>query len=246
MPGLAGRITATLAAYKLPLLLGAGGLAAYSAYSSTQRQRAAAAAAATINAGAPLTPEQAAALLTQGAGLAAAAQAPIVGLAQGGLDVAATLGTGAQSLAALAVGNVGGAVTAIGDLAGQAIAVLPSFAPSAGIQPQPTSPPAPAKTVVSRTFIGYEARVQGPVTIQLYKVSNGRVVDRRNVAVSGWASYAVERRSGTEVGIYWRRSDGWSFVPARWSGFVIQKGFRVKYSDGTTATDWVRIALTAS
>lgn len=147
-------VTAIFKRYRVPIVVGAGGLAAYSAYSSAQqRARAAAVVAAAPPAGGSGGADlgQIQGLIGFGGDLALSGQQPVIGLAEGGLSLAGMAVQGARGVAEAALGSATASALTLGDLAGQVVGALPSFAPYAGIQPQSTQPapipgpyPAPA------------------------------------------------------------------------------------------------------
>lgn len=220
--------------YRTPLLIGGGGLVAFTAFQSTRAQGAAAQAAiaaGTLPAGsAPaLTPEQTAALIAQGGAQSLAAVQAGLGPTDQALAFGAAMGQGALSA-------VTGNFSDLAGLAGTALGILPSFAPIAGVTPQPTQPaPTPTPTpptAVTETFAGYYVNNQ-PGTQSLFTVNQaGQITNTRLYALAG--GYVRARRS-TSALLHWRFEtgpvSGWSVIPGRSGPFVVYR--RYSRSDGT-------------
>lgn len=248
--------------WRTPLLIGGGGLVAVTAFQRSREQASAAQAAAAIasqpaGTAPALTPEQTAALIAQGGSSAlAAAQAGLAPTTEA-LSLAGLLGTGAQALASASIGNF----DSLAGLAGQAIGALPSFAPSEGIQPQPTQPAAPAAAPAPsgstrRVPHGYRIRTVGSGRVVVVSRCDGQ--SAREITVSAGVGYTAQRETCPN-GVLWRARSGaysgWGF--ASWSTGVsgaglwaVDRVFRIETLSGTTvvstAFEYVPIAKTGS
>ena len=237
--------------YRTPLVIAGGGLAAYTAFQASRgrvsaTQAAAVAAAAPAGSAPGLTPEQLAALY-------GGAQQGALGLFQAGLaPTEAALGL-AGSVVGIAGQVAGGSLDALsglagtlGSVAGTAVGVLPSFAPVAGIQPQPTQPaptsPTPTPTqpaptsptpTPTRTFVGYEV-VLAPGTYVIWTVDGaGKLVSRRANTWTATSRAQVARVTSGNT-LHWRTIggsyNGWSYVPGQSGAFAVRKHYQ--WSDG--------------
>lgn len=138
------QLAAWFSAYRIPILIGSGGVVAYTAYANMQNRAAAAAAAPGVLSGPGGRPAgEEAAFIGQGAGLAVAAQTPILGLAQesiaGGLNLAGLAAQTAAGVAETAAGSAVSGTFALADVLGQVIGYMAPQAPAPA--PVPTSTP---------------------------------------------------------------------------------------------------------
>jgi hypothetical protein len=247
--------------YRMPILLGAGGLVAYSAFQRTRAAQAAATEAGVPAASLPtgLSTEQAVALqqaaFGQGGGLGLQGAALGLQTAERGLDLAGI----ATGIAGLVAGDVTGLAGTLGEqlanVTGEAIGILPDVIAPPVILPPPinnppgATPPPPTGTggITARAFIGYGASVPAGSASRVFTVNSaGRITGARDVSRAASAQrWSVTRRvsGGT---LHWRRGDGWSFVPGRSPAFIIRKQYRVTYSTGQTAMEYVTIPDTGS
>lgn len=253
-----------LTRYRTPLLLGIGGIVAFSAYQRTRQgaQAAAEAVAAGPGAAAPagLSPEAAlaaqAAAYQAGGGLGL--QGAQLGLqtAQGGLDLAGIATMGAQALAGDVVGLASSLGNTLGQVASDVTATLPSFAPAAGIQPQPTQPapaPAPAPTPATVTVLTRtpEYRVHTGTGVRtLFSVSAAKLITGSRQVTFANSSAPVNRMGGAGI-LHWRTAAGplagWSWIPSRSGSFSISRRYREALSNGTVRfTEYVTIGNTGS
>jgi hypothetical protein len=254
--------------YRVPVLIGAAGVVGLSAYQRSKSAAQDAAAAAIPAAGGGASIEGGSLSAQEALGVQSAAfqaggglglQGAALGLqtAERGLDLAGLAITGAQLVSGDVVGLAATLGNRLGDVAGQAVSVLPSFAPYEGIQPQPTQPvyttqpvtqptptptptpaPAPAApTVVSRTA-EYVVHT-GTGTIRLYTVSgSGALTNQRTTTWAKSSSAPVARVVSGGV-LHWRTTaggyTGWSYIPGKSGGsWSVTRQYREKLSDGTT------------
>ena len=218
--------------YRIPLLVGVGGLSAL--FSINARRQAQQAAAAAATAAQPLVvPGDTAGAFQQGLGAGAALYGQAVGQGLAPTETALGLaGSAVQGAAALAAGVTGDYLgfgsSLVGALAGLVQPVTQPPAPGGGAQPPSTPPPSPA----ADAFAGYYA-VTRPSTGLLFTVDqSGHITGQRTYAFQG--GRAPVRRS-TSSTLHWRYEggpvNGWSLIPGRSPSFEIQKRWR--RADGT-------------
>ena len=208
-------LSAFVAAYKVPLLVGAGGLAAVSAYSSKRRQSEAMAAvsAAPSQLVTGATGSEAAALIGQGAGLGLQGAALGLQTAERGLGLAEMATVGAQGLAAVLAGSqaqvAAVAGSALGTVAG-ALADVVTSPTGLVVTPQPTAPApipgTPTATTTRATALGYRARILGAGIVDAATGRCGAWSPRR-LSFAGPSSAPVTRVACSN-GIAWRTSAG--------------------------------------
>lgn len=262
--------------YRLPLLLGIGGIVAFSAF---QRARGSALPPAdAAGAQAPAAPQGldtagAVALQQQAfmAGGGLGLQGAQLGLqtAERGLDLAGIATMGAQALAGDVVGLAGNLGTTLGQVASDLTGALPDWSPppppppTVVVQPVPVTtqppssggstapPPSTTVTVVKRTA-EYRMRVSAAGPVKYATVSStGAITGSRTVSFSG-PSWAPVARVVSGSRLHWRTTSGgmtgWSVVPGYSTGlWLIEKRVREQLSNGTTRyTTWTRISNTGS
>lgn len=247
--------------YRTPLIVAGGGAAAYGAWQRTQAANQARAAASVIAAApagssAGLTPEQTAALLAAGGAQTLAGVQAGLGPTSDALSLGSVAIQGAQGISQALTGQIGGAVATLGSLAGQAISVLPSFAPVAGIAPQsttvaPSGPtgigtPIPAPSpAATRSFVGYQVYLP-PGSYVLWTVSSAGALTNHRSNTWAAASTAPVARVVSGPTLYWRTLAGgyagWSYVPGRSGPFQVRRVYR--WSDGRM--EYVSIPVTGS
>lgn len=245
--------------YRLPILLGAGAVAAYAAYTAAQQRAAAGARAAASAPGAPLDVAGYTGLVGFGAETALRGQQSLVGIAQGGLNLGGLAVQGARAVAEAALGNATAATVTLGDVAGQLVGAVaaplaaaqaqapapppvytpqPTPAPRPAPAPQPAPSPAPSGPSVTGTESEY--RVVVPGNVQFFAVphpGDGKPnAERWNTHGPGsWANAARLVTSGV---LHWQITNGgmmgWSLVPGRSAGaWYAQRATYQRLSDGT-------------
>jgi hypothetical protein len=234
--------------YRIPILIGSGGVVAYTAYANAQQRAAAAAARPGGVAVAGLVPEQVSGLIGQGAGLALSSQTPILGLAQesisGGLGLAGLAAQTAAGVAETAAGSAVSGTMALADVLGQIVAVgTGQLAPAPTVQPAPVpiapapapviqaapapapapvAAPAPSGPYVVGTEVGYRAVVGG--NVQFFAIPHpgdgSWTAERWNT--HGPGSWADAARLVTNGRLHWQLVNGgmkgWSVAPGLSSG----------------------------
>lgn len=257
--------------YRVPALVGVGGLAAFLSFRS--RQDAAAAAAAAASAPAASAPvdtagaftaglDRGAALYGQAVGQGLAPTETALGLAGQAVSGGVALAQGAQALAAGVTGDyLGFGSNLVNALTGLFTPVpAPVVQPPAPTAPQqPTPPPPPANRTTTRTIaLGYRVRSpNGGSGLGVFSGSCAHFTGMRRINLGGPWIQPVARSACDSSRVAWRilagSNAGWHVLSWRAEGaglWTIEKGTRTEtYVNGvkTTHSDrWVNIGKTGS
>ena len=252
--------------YRLPVLVGAGGIVAYTTFQRAQAAKGAAIAAAATAAPATASPggisaEQALALQQNAyaAGGGLGLQGAQLGLqtADKGLDLA-MVATGAVQAALGDVVGLGGTLgNALAGVSQTAIGALPDLSPTPQpapvvnvVLPAPAPAPAPSGTgtapAPAPTFVGYEVVIPAAGTYPIFTISAtaGGATARRLATFSGPSRASVARV--TTPYLHWRTTaggyTGWSYVPGQSGNFTIRR----VYKSATGAITYVTIGQKGS